>query len=239
MRGLSSADVLELFERGYARSWVERGLAMLAWAAPDMDLTQRRAMAIGQRDRQLMRLRALTFGPSLAVRSSCLHCGLEVEGNLDLERVLQEAPNDLPPTIQTVVDGHAITLRFPTSEDLAQLQNLEDERASQQLAKRCILKVAGSRLPKLDAAVRAAAAEALSRADTQLCVDLNFRCKDCESVWTEAFDIVDFFWCELEAAAQRLVADVHTLAMAYGWTESDILALSPARRKLYLNMVSE
>jgi hypothetical protein len=31
--------------------------------------------------------------------------------------------------------------------------------------------------------------------------------------------------------------DVHTLASAYGWSESEILSLNPARREFYLEMV--
>ena len=45
-------------------------------------------------------------------------------------------------------------------------------------------------------------------------------------------------WAELEAVARRLAMEVHTLASAYGWSESEILSLSDARRRLYLEMVS-
>jgi hypothetical protein len=37
--------------------------------------------------------------------------------------------------------------------------------------------------------------------------------------------------------ARSLLAEVHSLARAYGWTESEILALSPQRRSTYLEMV--
>ena len=40
-----------------------------------------------------------------------------------------------------------------------------------------------------------------------------------------------------DAWALRTLAEVHRLASAYGWREQDILALSPARRQLYLGMV--
>jgi hypothetical protein len=41
----------------------------------------------------------------------------------------------------------------------------------------------------------------------------------------------------VEALARRVLWEVHTLACAYGWTESETLALSPARRARYLQMV--
>jgi hypothetical protein len=63
-------------------------------------------------------------------------------------------------------------------------------------------------------------------------------CPTCGSGWAVAFDIVAFFWTELQAWAQRMLRDIHTLARAYGWREADILALSPLRRQVYLELSS-
>ena len=51
------------------------------------------------------------------------------------------------------------------------------------------------------------------------------------------FDIGAFFWSEIDAWAGRILQQVHVLASAYGWSERDVLALSPVRRQLYLGMV--
>ena len=63
-------------------------------------------------------------------------------------------------------------------------------------------------------------------------------CPACTFTWSEPFDIVTFFWAEIDAWARRLLADVHVLASSYGWSERDILALSPVRRQYYLEMVN-
>ncbi|MBC7992234.1 MAG: phage baseplate protein, partial [Rhizobacter sp.] len=42
---------------------------------------------------------------------------------------------------------------------------------------------------------------------------------------------------DLAAQAERVVDDVHTLAGAYGWNETEILAMSAARRALYKQRV--
>jgi hypothetical protein len=34
-----------------------------------------------------------------------------------------------------------------------------------------------------------------------------------------------------------VLREVHILASAYGWREDDILAMSPARRRIYLEML--
>ena len=52
-----------------------------------------------------------------------------------------------------------------------------------------------------------------------------------------ALDPTEFLWEETRHAARRLLADVHELAWAYGWRESDIIGMSPARRAAYLGLV--
>jgi hypothetical protein len=64
-------------------------------------------------------------------------------------------------------------------------------------------------------------------------------CDHCNKRSSSVFDIRAFFWRELSARAQQIVLDVHDLARAYGWRESDVLSLSPARRRRYLELVGE
>jgi hypothetical protein len=78
----------------------------------------------------------------------------------------------------------------------------------------------------------------MSRADPQADVRLALTCPACRHQWRSIFDIVTFFWIELDVWARRTLRDVHALARAYGWREADILALSPQRRQCYLEMIS-
>jgi hypothetical protein len=48
---------------------------------------------------------------------------------------------------------------------------------------------------------------------------------------------VPYLWTEISVAAQRLLIDVHALARAYGWDQDDILGMSSARRRFYLEVV--
>ena len=43
----------------------------------------------------------------------------------------------------------------------------------------------------------------------------------------------------LDAWAKRVLEEVHTLASAYGWAQSEILSMSAARRRRYVAMVVE
>ena len=55
-------------------------------------------------------------------------------------------------------------------------------------------------------------------------------------IWLESLDIGSFVWHELTAWAQRAMDDVHVLARAYGWSESEVLALSAWRRQRYVEL---
>ena len=51
-------------------------------------------------------------------------------------------------------------------------------------------------------------------------------------------DAGELLWDEIDARARVLLGEVHLLARAYGWTESEILALGATRRAAYLAMVA-
>ncbi|MEO7598504.1 MAG: phage baseplate protein, partial [Opitutus sp.] len=79
--------------------------------------------------------------------------------------------------------------------------------------------------------------DAMAEGDPQANLSLDLKCPACAHAWSETFDIVEFLWTELDALAERLLREVHQLATAYGWTETDVLALSPQRRARYLDLI--
>jgi hypothetical protein len=89
----------------------------------------------------------------------------------------------------------------------------------------------------LPESVVSAMAEQMAQADAPADIQLALTCPVCGQHWQAIFDIVSFFWSEIDAWAYRTLRDVHCLAAAYGWREADILALSPWRRQFYLEMV--
>ena len=62
-------------------------------------------------------------------------------------------------------------------------------------------------------------------------------CPQCGTCWDAQLDVGELVWQKLRAAAERLLLDVDALARAYGWTEPEVLRLSPVRRAAYLQMV--
>jgi len=91
-------------------------------------------------------------------------------------------------------------------------------------------------LDALPAAVVDAVVGQIAETDPQADITLRLACSECGHGWDAAFDIASFLWAEIAARARQLVYEVHALARRYGWREADILAMSPARRQLYLEV---
>jgi hypothetical protein len=241
MRSLSAAELLAVWEQGQGQLPVQQALILLAAACPDVPPDALAALRIGRRDAGLLTLREWTFGSQLVSLAICPNCGERLELAFDVAdiRVVEDGPDE---PLSLTVAGCEVAFRLPNSLDLAAAADLGDAEASRRmLLERCMLAVqrvggadsADVLSPEIEAAIIARMADADPQADVQLALV----CPACGQPWLAAFDIVSFFWSELNAWAIRVLRDVHALASAYGWREADILALSPWRRQCYLEMV--
>ena len=70
--------------------------------------------------------------------------------------------------------------------------------------------------------------ERMAACDPLAEIRLNFDCPRCQASFEESLDLVSFLWAEIDSRARRLLASVHALASAYGWSEKEILAMGGA-----------
>lgn len=240
MHPLSASHLLALWEIGLSQHPLQRAVTLLNAAIPEMPPESLAALPIGQRDACLLTLRTMTFGSRLNSLARCPQCGerLELAFDVDDIRVEAQLPNE---TITLSVDDYAITFRLPNTHDLVSLakHRIPDPR---QLLERCLLAAthAGTPCPagELPDLIVQAIAEKMSVADPQAEIQLALTCPACEQEWQATFDILSYFWMEINAWAQRILREVHLLATTYGWTEMDILALTPLRRAMYLQLIA-
>ncbi|HEX8293455.1 MAG TPA: hypothetical protein VF570_16965, partial [Pyrinomonadaceae bacterium] len=141
------------------------------------------------------------------------------------------------------VGGHELEFRLPDSLDLLAVSAHEDVAGARwELFERCLSSAhsGGAAVPfeALPPEVVDAVSEEMDRLDPQGNVRLSMACPRCGHGWQALFDICSYLRSELDAWARRLLWEVHLLASAYGWRESDTLALSPRRRLLYVQMVN-
>jgi hypothetical protein len=86
-------------------------------------------------------------------------------------------------------------------------------------------------------ALEASIASTASSLDPLAEIELKLDCPECAFSWRSPFDILSFLWSELDAWAKRMLREIHILASHYGWSEADIIALSPQRRLHYRGLI--
>lgn len=243
MRALSSSELLEVWERGRGAAPAGRALLLLEAAAPDAGPEALARLPVGRRDADLLRLRELTFGPRLVCGVDCVGCGERLELTFDASDVRAgPEPRAAGEVFTASVGDYEVTFRLPNSLDLLDLASCaEPSEARRRLFERCVSSavLGGSAVEpqRVPPEVVAGVSERMSQADPQGDVLVSVRCPACGGEWQALFDIVSFFWSEVEAWARRTLQEVHALASAYGWREADTLALSQQRRRLYLEMI--
>ncbi len=242
MRLPDARELLTAWERSYPLAPVGRPLAVLEALEPEIPLESWAGMPLGSRDARLLELRELTFGPNLECLADCPGCHTPLEFTIPVRELRRSPPlPDGPLTIEC--PGLTLIVRRPTTADLMAAGRYSDPGVvRRRLFARCLESACtedGHKVPLEsipdDAVARAAARVAESDPQADLSVDLH--CPSCGTGWNVPFDIGAFFGMELHSWAQRVLSEVHELARAYGWSETDILSLSATRRQAYLELV--
>ncbi|WP_138185985.1 phage baseplate protein [Paenibacillus alvei] len=217
---------------------------------PDCKRDRLAKVPIGRRDELLFAARTQTFGQRLPSLVACSFCGEQLE--FDFEAADLGIPTDMsglkiePAEEERMFREEKYTVNFGllTSADLGAChaeKRLEVLR--KKLARGCVKRawldgreIQAEELPEN---IIVALSKHVEQSDPHALIEFNLSCPACGESWQNQFDIVTFFWKEIEFQARLLLREVHTLAMAYGWPESDILALSTTRRQFYLEMVTK
>jgi hypothetical protein len=241
MRPLSESELLDVWEQAYPKTATARAVSLVA-AAMDAPLDEAARLSLGERDARLLALREWSFGAEMTGVATCPECGEEVELNLGTADLHAPAGGNRAEALATIADGYDIHFRLPNSLDT----DLASRAANVASARRLLLErclTGASRdgqdvsLDDLPLTAIAAVESSMEEADPLANVQLALTCAACGRQWREAFDIAGFFWKELDGWAERMLREIHALATAYHWRESDILALSPTRRRVYLELV--
>jgi hypothetical protein len=223
--------ILSLWERAVCRSRSDRDDALLAEAG--------RPPGLGDRNRALLAMRAALFGPVWPLSSDCPACAVECEFEVDA-MALAEALKAAPPNDSNGAfewRGCTIALHAPTSDDLRGIAGHHDiPTAARALFAHCLpADVDAAELTDED--VRLLERE-IERLDPAAVVTFILACPNCEHEWTSPFDVAAAFWAELKRSAELFFTDVDSLARAYGWTEEQVIGLSPVRRAAYLQLAA-
>jgi hypothetical protein len=234
-------ELLELWERGVMAPQWDRGEALLSAG------NQAPAATLGARNSDLLMLRARLFGTLQMLRCNCAACGATTEFGVDCATLANEL---LPPSDSTGLhtldtDGFRVEFRVPLVADVrvAASRAQDADGFVRLLFERCVMRVEHDGVACNPENLPAQVSEALSRRLEALepgaVVSFDLICPACQSRWSARMDCADVLWRELQSRAERVLLDVDLLARAYGWTEEQVLALSPIRRAAYLQLVGD
>ena len=247
MRPLSATQILALWDAGQSRHPIDRALLALALAMPEEVPDELADRPVGWREVNLLALRNATFGSMLDGYAPCPCCGSLMEFSLDGAALLSELP--APPN-EARIEFDGRQWRLPSSRDQAMIVGASDaETAVGRLLECCQIDetaaldgnaaVDTKNDPKImtSPTLIGELESRMEALDPAANIRLGMQCRDCGHLWEAVLDVGTCFWDELGTRARQLLESVHRLASAYGWREADILALSPARRAAYLNMI--
>ncbi|MFE6174985.1 hypothetical protein [Streptomyces sp. NPDC056464] len=236
-----AAELLATWEAGLAEAPTGRALLLHRTARPDVDVAALPVLPVGSREADLFALRRALFGERMQVRLVCSACGEDMEFDLDAGEFARSLGGPGDSVVRVEQDGWDVEFRLPGVADLTAAARAADPRAA--LLARCVVSAerAGAAVSAEDlpAPVQRRIAEAVEAADPGADVTLDIACPECGEATRAELDIASYLWTELDAWARDVLLDVHLLATSYGWSEPEILALSPLRRRYYLELCAD
>jgi hypothetical protein len=241
--GLTTRNLLDVWEQGLLDHPLKRVLRLLAVAYPEWSAGQWKEMPVGVRDGCLLNVREALFGPNLNCVTVCPNCAEQLEISLNTVQIRAAPPEASTSGIYSItVEDCELEFRLPNTSDLLSITSGSNEfSARRKLFELCVLQAKRNGVSleagEISDEMVDAAANRMSELDPQADVQIALSCPACSHQWLAAFDIASYLWTEMNGWALRMLDEIHRLASAYGWSEADILALTPVRRQLYLRMI--
>lgn len=218
-----------------------------------------RQMLIADRDYVLLKLRQAMFGNHVQAILGCPACEQKMDIDFDLDQVTVESRRpasrsttfELSPAAGYVdpsgMTHHTVTFRLPTGDDQEYLSNhpdLDQPEAVTVLLARCLLRLGD--IAPVDPAVIAnlsgrARQEIEARMESVapgLEWEMELTCPECSHSFVYLFNFAAFFLSEVNLCREQLYREVHFLALHYHWPASEILALTRAHRRTFLDLLA-
>lgn len=211
-----------------------------------------RALTVGDREALLLNLRALTLGARARCVLSCpaAACGEKMDVELMTGDLLLPPYADARDTFETTFgeNGDRVRVRFrlPNGGDVEVVSSVardDVEAAESLLLRRCVesvMRAEGGEPPvEWPRSLVRQLSDEMARLDPQAELTLNLSCPACGYGFQALFDAASYFLQELAARRGHLYREVHQLAFHYHWSETEIMSLTAARRRRYLELLAE
>ncbi len=193
-------------------------------------------LLVGDRDFLMLQLRRLAFGERILAVIVCPACAkkMDVDFLVDDVPVTRRPPQTVIYTLELA--GRMVRFRLPMGADQEAVLGLEIEQATEALLARCLIDDGGQPLTPVE---KTSVVEAMEQNAPQVDLELELTCPECGHGFTAPFDTTLFFLREMRVNGDQLLREVHLLAFYYHWREADILSMTRARRRKYLELLSD
>ena len=214
-----------------------------------------RGLLVGDRQFLMLKLRAAMFGERVMATLVCPweDCGKRIDIDFSLLDLPVYESTDKGPLFALELSATAdqgrrvLVFRLPNGGDqeaVASTAAPDPERALTFLMGRCVESIDGRQagelfVQELDTSARAEIDSAMAAVAPRVDANLHGLCPECGRPFTRPFDLAGFFFDELRIGRDQLYREVHCLAYHYHWSEAEILGLSRAKRRLYIEILTE
>lgn len=245
MKQLSAEELLMEWENSLPLPLIDRSLNLLSRLTGAGYATVAR-WSVGERDALLLEFREWLFGEKLLNLSACPSCGTQVEWEIQIPDIRAHSPVPEPGTrrFQHQSGPYLIDFRLPDSLDMKDALFSPEKMADPlKTVARCIVGAGKSGTETDPAALPPEILEEIGdrmgEEDPLSLITMELHCPSCYKQWEATFDIMHYLWKEIDSWAQKMLRDVASLAKAFGWSEKEILRMTPSRRNLYLDIVTD
>lgn len=244
MVDLSAQRILEVWEQGASFTAEARTQALLSLVAPELSTEALTELVLGERNMNLLELHQRLFGPTLQAYVECSECGEALDLEFAIDELGFASIPHIPESLSISTGSIAAQVRLPNSHDLialASAKSVEDGRYL--LFSRCVLELhrgdATIVLHELNEVELDLLEKAVSELDPRMEILFDLQCPKCAHRWQSPLEIGSFLWSKFDVYARQLLENAHILAISYGWSETDILAMSQQRRHFYLQRLMQ
>ena len=256
LRPINSSDEASIAESAGA-SVAHRANELLTRCLADDDTSLEcrrsriRNLAAGDREALLLHLRRISFGERFDGIFQCRRpkCEAALELDLHINDLLLAPYDHASQSYHRILrDGDSeyhLSFRLPTAgdqEEVAGVARTEPERAARMIFERCVTLVEADQSPvalgALPSPLFEQAAALMEELDPQAVIEFELQCPECGSSCSVVLDTASFLLQEVDQHADRLLREIHTLAVWYHWSEEAILNMPKLRRERYLDLIA-
>lgn len=195
-----------------------------------------RSLCSGDRLYMMLQLQSLLDPSPQWLTSLCQHCGEKIQFQFEPATMpVKPAGQHFPEATISLSSGE-VTIRVPTGADeesLAKYTDNEQDAMSLVLQRLLISKDHDQNIQALSQDDLELIDHKLDEISPQPGTSVSIECPYCS--FQQQINIDHYSW--ISQSTQYLDEEIHTLALNYHWSETDILALPKMRRKNYLELI--